>query len=294
MAPVRPLLAALLSITAGVAAQSPPPPSPLPDQAAFFAEARKHLASNDLIQRRYSFRERTTELRLNPFGRSFGTGPVNVYEVYPHPEEELTYRRLIESDGRPISAEEMAEQDREYRDRLASWQRRLAREGTSARALRLRKAADAKAKDEAFAREAVDMFDFQIVGRDTWQGQPAIVVTFTPRTNVSPRSREGRVARAFSGRAWIHEFDYEVMNVEAKAIDDVVFGWGMIAKLYRGSTARFSRQQVDGAWLPTESRFEGTGRALMLRRAVIKFARDYYDYRPFDYAELPARLGWEP
>jgi hypothetical protein len=292
MARVRLVAALLLSISAGVAAQ--PSQAPLPDQATFFAEARKRLASNDLIQSRYSFRERTTQLRLNPFGRSMGTGPVHVYEVFPHPEEELTYRRLVERDGVPVSAEELAEQDREYRERLEEWQRRLAREGTSARAERLRRAAEAKAKDEAMAREALEMFDFKIVGRDTWHGEPAILVSFTPRPDASPRSREGRVARAFEGKAWIHEFDYELMNVEAHAIDDVSFGWGMIAKLHRGSTARFTRRKINGAWLPVESRFEGTGRALMVRRVVIKFARDYFDYRPFDHADLAARLGWAP
>jgi hypothetical protein len=292
MAPVRLVLAVLLSISAGVAAQ--PPSSPLPDQAAFFAETRKRLASNDLIQSRYSFRERSTELRLNPFGRTMGTGPVNVYEVYPHPEEELTYRRLVERGGKPVPAEDLAEQDREYREKLVAWQRRLAREGSSDRAERLRRTAETKAREEAMSREALEMFDFKITGRDTWKGQPAIIVTFTPRPNTSPRSREGRVARAFAGRAWIHEFDYELMNVEAQAVDDVAFGWGMIAKLYRGSRARFTRQQVDGAWLPTESRFDGSGKALLVRRVVIRFARDYYDYRPFDQADLPARLGWAP
>ena len=187
----------------------------------------------------------------------------------------------------------MAEQDREYRDRLASWQRRLAREGTSARALRLRKAADAKAKDEAFAREAVDMFDFRIVGRDTWQGQPAIVVTFTPRTNVSPRSREGRVARAFSGRAWIHEFDYEVMNVEAKAVDDVIFGWDDREALSRIDRAVFPsavRRRVAAHRIA----IRGDGQGADGAKGRHQVRADYYDYRPFDYAELPARLGWEP
>jgi hypothetical protein len=76
MASGRLLVVVLLAIAAaGLAAQSP---APLPDQETFFAEARKRLASNDLIQSRYSFRERTTELRLNPFGRTVGTGPANV------------------------------------------------------------------------------------------------------------------------------------------------------------------------------------------------------------------------
>jgi hypothetical protein len=291
MVPARLLLAMLLSIAAGPAAQSP---APLPDREQFFAEARKRLASNDLIQSRYSFRERTTELRLNPFGRSMGTGPASVYEVYPHPEEELTYRRLVEREGRPLTKEELAEQDLEYRERLSAWQRRLAREGTSRRAIRQRRAAEAKAKDEALAREALDMFDFQIAGRGTWENQPAIIIAFSPREGATPRSREGRVARVFAGRAWVHEFEFEVMNVEATATADVSFGWGMIAKLYKGSTARFTRRRIDGAWLPIESRFKGQGRALLFRRLDIDFARDYSDYRPFEFTDLPARLGWEP
>jgi len=301
MVPVRLLLAGLLWTAAGLAAQSPAPTSPaplssapLPDQDAFFAEARKRLASNDLIQSRYSYRERSTELHLNPFGRNLGTDGVQVYEVYPHPEDALTYRRLVEDDGRVLTRDELAEQDREYRAKLVAWQRRLSREGTTGRAVRMRKAEEAEQRDAALAREALDMFEFRITGRSTWENEPAVIVAFRPRPGVAPRSREGRVARAFAGQAWVHEHEYEVMNVEATAIEDVSFGWGMIAKLYKGSTARFTRRRIHGAWLPVETRFAGTGRAIVFRKLEIDFERDYYDYRPFEISQLAARLGWEP
>jgi len=301
MVSVRLLLAALLVGGAGLVAQTPAPSPPvadtgssrpMPDERQFLAEARKRLASNDLIQIRFSFRERTTELKLNPLGRTIGTGPANTYEVYPNPQEELTYRRLIERDGQPVSASELAEQDRDYREKFDAWQRRLAREGTSERVERLRTIAETRKKDEAMANEALDLFDFHVVGRGTWDNQPAIIVTFTPRPGATPRSREGRIAKAFSGLAWIHEFDREVMNVEASAIDDVSFGWGMIAKIYKGSSARFTRRRIDGAWLPVETRFDGSGRAIMVRKVDIDFKRDYFDYQPYDVADLPARLGW--
>ena len=115
------------------------------------------------------------------------------------PNEELTYRRLIERDGRPLSsAEDLAEQDNDYRDRLASWQRRLAREGTSARSVRVRKAADAKAKDEALAREALDMFDFRIAGRDTLAGPAGYRRHLHAR---SPRCRRARARAAWRARS---------------------------------------------------------------------------------------------
>lgn len=284
-------LAVVMGISLAGQAPDPRREAPLPDQEAFFAEARRRLASNDLIQSRYSYRERTTELRFNPFGR-MGTGPVLVHDVYPHPDEALTYRRLIERDGQPVPADELARQDNDYRRRLADWNRRLAREGTSDRRERERKAREASEKDENLAREALSLFDFAIVGRDTWEGQPAIVVSFTPRPEARPRSREGRVAHAFGGRAWVHEHEFEVMRVEARAVRDVSFGWGVIGRLYEGATARFTRRRVDGVWVPVETRFDGDGRALLVRRLTIRFARDYYDYRPFDPSALPARLGW--
>ena len=130
MARARVLVAALIIATAGgLGAQS----RPLPDRGRFFAEVQKRLASNDIIQSRYSYRQKSTELNLNPFGR-MGTGPVLLHEVYPHPNDALTYRRLLERDGQALSAAEIAEQDREYLRRLADWNRRMASEGDSARA----------------------------------------------------------------------------------------------------------------------------------------------------------------
>jgi hypothetical protein len=290
MGPRRLVGAVLLSLSAGLSAQSS---VPLPDQAHFFAEARKRLASNDLIQSRYSFRERTTELRLNPFGRNMGTGPVNVYEYYPHPNEALSYRRLVERGGRALTRAELRKQDDEYREKLADWQRHVAREGASARLARLREAEEAKRRDQALADEALSMFDFRITGRDTWEGEPAIIVAFAPRPGAQARSREGRLARVFAGRAWIHEFEYELMRVEATATDDVSFWGGVVGRLNKGLAAHFTRRRINGVWLPVETRFKGTGRALLVRKLDIDFARDYYDYRPFDFAELPARLGWE-
>ncbi len=282
-----PVLAlALLVITAAPRAQSPP----LPDEETFFAEVRKRLASNDRLMSRFSYRERSTELRLNPFGR-MGTGPERVFEVYPHPEEELTYRRLVEEDGRPLAREEIEEQDREYLRELEEWKRRIEREGQSERDARLRKAEEALAKERELAREALDMFNFTIVGRDTWEGNPAIIVAFEARPEAQPRTREGRVAHAFKGRAWVHETEYQVMHVEATATRDVAFGWGIIARLHRGSEVRFTRRRVNGVWLPVETAFDGTGRALVVRKVSIHFRRKYYDYRPFDASELPARLS---
>lgn len=265
--------------------------APLPDARQFLAAARARVASNDRIQRHFSYTERVTELRFNPFGR-MGTDGIVVAEVYPGTDDELTFRRIIERDGRPLGPEELAEQDRRYRAKLDDWRSELAHNARSEGEVRLRREAAERAHDEARTKEALEMFTFVMEKRDVWDGRPAIVVSFTPKPDANPRTRDGRVARSFAGRAWIDEFEHELMHLEAKAVDDVSIGFGLIARMHRGSTVVFSRQKQQGAWLPVETRVQATGRALLVRRVDVDFVRTYSDYRPFEPSELPARLGW--
>jgi hypothetical protein len=282
-----PLLAvAALAALSPVAAQH----GPLPDRERFLAEARKRLASNELLQSRYTYRERVTEVRFNPFG-AIGTGPIEIYEVYPVVPGQLTYRRLIERDGVPTPPTELLLADRQFLARYYQWQRDLAREGQDERQARLKRETAEREKDRARAAEAVGLFQFTLERRDTLDGQPVILVRFVPRPNVQPTSREGRIAASFAGTAWVHEHEHEVMRVEAEAIEDTVFGYGVIARLHKGATALFIRQKVGDVWLPVETRVNGTGRAMLFRKVNINYLREYSAYRVFDLAEFTKRIG---
>jgi hypothetical protein len=264
--------------------------APLPDRDAFFAETRKRLASNDLLQSRYAYRQRVTDVRMNPFGE-IGTGPIEVYDVYPVAGDDLTYRRLVERGGRPLSPAELAVQDREFIAHYQQWRRDLRREGKSERDARLRQEEIDRQRDRTRAEEAIDLFDFSLVGRDRLNGEPVIVVAFNPRNDARPRSREGRIARSFAGQAWVHEHEYEVIRVEAEALTDTTFGFGIIGRLHKGTKAVFVRRKIGDVWLPVETRVTGSGRAMLFRKVAIDYLRQYSDYRLFDPAELPALFG---
>jgi hypothetical protein len=275
----------LLAASSPITAQS----AALPDREAFLAEARKRLASNDLLQSGYAYRERVTDVRMNPFGR-MGTGPIEVYDVYPVAGKALTYRRLIERDGAAVPRAELAAADGEFLARYEAWRRAAGVEGHSERDARLRRQQIAAARDRARATEAMGLFQFALERRDTLEGQPVIVVSFKPRRDAKPRSREARVAASFAGFAWVHEHEYQVMRVEAEAITDTSFGFGVIAKLHRGAKALFTRRRFGDIWLPVETHVTGTGKAMLFRNVTINYLRQYSDYRPFDPADLPSLL----
>ena len=90
---------------------------PLPDLETFSRVVREHLARAERVAHLYTFKERRTDVHRNPFGR-IGTGGTRLFEVYPSAIRQLTYRRLIDRDGVVVAAQELAEQDRQYRARV--------------------------------------------------------------------------------------------------------------------------------------------------------------------------------
>jgi hypothetical protein len=224
---------------------------PLPDPRPFFDAVRSNLARSQDSQKQFAYKERRTDLDLNPFGR-LGTGGTRVIEVTPVAGGTAVTRRLLERDGMPI-----------------------------ADSMPVRREVRMSEQGRSMVDDVAAMLDVVIDHRDRLDGRDAIVVTFKPRPDAKPRTREGRLARAFAGQIWIDEQAKEVARVDATAIDDLSFGYGVLARLNEGATVTLRQQPFEaGLWLPVSLRFNGEGRALLFfRKLTINFAVDWFDYR---------------
>lgn len=255
---------------------------PLPDPDTFYSTTRQNLARAQRVAHLYAFKERRTDVHTNPFGR-IGTGGTRLFDVYPSANPQLTYRRLIERNGTPVTAQDLAEQDRRYRARVGQAQQQLARRSPDERRRREEDAAAARRRGQTMIEDVVDTLQFRIEGRAVHDGVQAIVIAFTPKPNASPRTREGRIAQKFAGTVWVDETAAEVMRVEAKAVDDLLFGLGFVARLGEGTTATMTRLPVAGdVWMPTRLTLSGRGRAAVFRRLVVDYAVEWLDYRLMD------------
>ena len=225
---------------------------PLPDAAAFFAAARDNIARAGRAQNEFAYKERRTQVHMNPFGR-IGTGGVVVYEFTPNPDRPGFMRRVLERDGQRVDDGEVEEVGRRRRER---------------------------AQSPSAIQDASAVLDFAMNRRVIVDGRPAILVTFTPKPDAQPATREGRLAQAFTGTIWVDEATAEVTRVEATAIDSITYGYGLVARLNKGTVITLVRQHIDDdIWLPTSIRFQGEGRALLLRKLNIDFRIDWFDYR---------------
>ena len=234
---------------AGQAVVAPQPP--LPDEEPFFNAVRENMSRSNREQHRYAYKERRTELHTNPFGR-LGTGDVLVYDVTPGPEPTVTFRKLLEKNGTPVPNSKP--------ERL---ERRVRSQGPST------------------TDDTVGALNFAIDRREFVDGRRTIVVRFEPRTDAKPQTREGKLASAFKGFIWVDEEAREVSKVEATAVDDMSYGFGLLARLNKGGVVTLTRRRIDERiWLPTSIRFKGNGRALLaIRKLTIDFAVDWFDYR---------------
>jgi hypothetical protein len=242
---------------------------PLPEFDALYKAVRENLARAQRSVHLYAFKERRTELHTNPFGK-LGTGGTRLSDVYPSATPRLTYRRVIQRNGMPVSAGELMEQDNAYRERVAEMQRRPRTVAQTP-----------QQRGERMINDVVDTLQFTLEGRGIRDGVQTIVIRFAPKPNTNPVTREGRMAQKFAGTVWIDEAQAEVMRVEARTVDELSFGYGMVARLGEGTTALMVRRPIDkDIWMPTEIRLNGRGRAALgIRRLVIDFVVEWFDYR---------------
>ena len=259
---------------------------PLPDAESFLKEVRANLQLDNDILDGYTYLERRTEADIGFFG-GVATEPPKLYRVYRSRELDMFYRRLLEVDGEPIDDEELIRQDRRHLAEQLKAARERARESEKDRAKRLNKAAEAANKRRDMMTEVLGLFEYRIEHREQLDGRPMIVVSFTPRANVDPKTRPGKFLAKAAGWVWVNEDDRQVIRVEAAATSDITIGFGLIARLHRGSHIAVRRTQVGDRWLPAGFDFTGSGRTLLFRTFQVDINAAYSDYEPLTANMLP-------
>jgi hypothetical protein len=253
---------------------------PLPDSHEFLPKVRAHLQTDQRLESQYTYLEHRSELHLSPLGK-LTSGPSRVYEVYPGNDLIPTYRRLIETDGKPTPKADLDREDRDHRRKVLEALDKRQHESASDRDKRLNRIAKDRTHEEQVFDDLMRAYDFTLVGRQIFDGRPAIVFDFAPAARAKVLTDEGKLMLKLKGRAWADEGDYELARVEVEMLDDISIFLGLAGKLYRGSTASLERRTFNGeVWLPAEITFHGAGRAFIRRFRVDTTIR-YSDYRKY-------------
>jgi hypothetical protein len=265
----------VLLLIAAPAAQDPA----LPDYETFAAQVKLRLATDEERQSGFMFTERRVEQKLDASGRLKGE-EVKVFEVYPGLPGEHRYRRLIEENGKRVSADELAKQDRERQKDVETYARQLAPGAQSQKAIR-----EVEKERQKYAAAVDDIFriyDIRMVRRESIESHDTVLATLIPKKDARPQTDDGKIMRHFKARAWISESDYELVRAEIEAIDDLSFGLGLLARVHKGTIATYQRRKVNNeAWLPLQVTWTASARVLLVRRLRLRGVAEFSDYRKF-------------
>jgi hypothetical protein len=267
----------LLSVASPASAQD----RPLPDRDAFLAEARKHLETDQTRQSSYTYVETRREQSLDKDGRPTKES-VKIVESYPGLPGEGRWERVVSEDGRPVPASELERQDAERRRKAQEYARRLASRPQEESARQARDLEKARRETAEAVDDIFRVFDVRMAGRERLGGHDTIAFSLTPRPSAQPRTREGRMMRRFKVSAWISESDYELVKLEAEVVDTLSFGFGILARLHKGTRFSFERRKVNGeVWLPASMRYSASARVGLVKTIRRGGVSEYSNYRKF-------------
>ena len=267
------LALALLTIDGSAVRVQPPP-----DLDAFARKVREVIRLEYADPIRFNYIEEGRDVDISMFGK-VSVGPLQTFEVRQNPPGEA-WRRLVAIDGKPLAAAELARRDAEHERDMRRKAEREQSETPRQRAARLKKEADElRERDEILDdAERVFAFTFVVARERRW---PAGGRRRSDAAAEGDREDQRRTAdEAFAGRLWVCESDYRLARVRLHAIDSVSVGWGVVAKVERGSGFDFVRKKVAGAWVASQLTIEGTGNTLLFRSFAIKTVTTYTDHRP--------------
>lgn len=270
-------LAAAIAAAAGAAAQE----RPLPDPEPFLQEVRLRLQRDENLQSGYMYVETRRELKLDKSGRSTRE-TVKVIESYPGLPGEERWHRLVSENGKAVPADELARRDRERAKKAQEYARRVEKDADKVR----RKESRERDKERRETAEAIDevfrVYDVRMLGREPIEGHDTIAFALTPRPNARARTRDGRIMKNFTARAWVSESDYELVRLDIEAIDTVSFGLGLLARVHKGSRASFTRRKVNGeVWLPASASYTASARIGLVKVLRVGGTSDFSNYRKF-------------
>lgn len=254
---------------------------PLPDASQFLQEVRKRLQTDEALQSAYTYVEHRRELKLDKSLRSTKE-TVKVIESYPGLPGEERWDRVIAEDGKPVSAADLEKKDRERQRKALDYVKRLEKEPEKVRR-------DHARRREKYFREMAEVvdelflvYDFKILGREALEGHDTIAFALTPRPGAKPRTRDGKIMKKFTARAWVSEADYELVRVDVEAIDTVSIGLGLLARVHKGTRASFTRRKInDEVWLPASASYTASARIGLLKVMRVGGTSEYSDYRKF-------------
>lgn len=164
-----------------------------------------------------------------------------------------TLRRMIDLNGQPLSASAVQAET----DRINRYVHDDAAQA---------KARKNEAHDDAQAAEMLKMLPEAFLWSIVKETPDSITVSYKPNPNFDPPDMQARVMGEMAGEMIIARDGDRIRTLRGALTQDVLIGYGILAKLYKGGTFDVERRNVGGGhWQITQTDVHIGGHALLFK-----------------------------
>ncbi len=137
-----------------------------------------------------------------------------------------------------------------------------------------------RAEDTSWLAEFPEALEYKKVGEEEIAGRVTWVLECSPRAGYRARSLRARVFEKTRGRVWIDVADSQLVRVDAAVFDTVNIGWGMAAKIQKGTRFQIDRRKLpDGAWLPESQTIRFAAKVMLVKSLAVEESARFSGYR---------------
>ena len=191
--------------------------------------------------------------------------------------------RMVERNGKPLSADEDAAERGRLNDILKSPQDYLKHEerGSAARnySIQLIKLMPS-AMIYTYAPDQPQPAD---------STSPQVVIDFRPDPGFHPPTMISEALTGLAGRIWIDARTHTMTRVEGHVLHTVNFGWGFVAKIYPGGTIELEQKLVDGKrWA-----YSHVDENLTIREVMVHTVSEKTKMTAWNFKLLPSSMSFQ-
>jgi hypothetical protein len=191
--------------------------------------------------------------------------------------------RLVERDGRPLTAAEDAAERSRLNDILRSPNDYLKHEKKNQ-------------VGRDYAIQLIKLMPRAMIYTYTpGQPQPAgaqspqVVIDFHPNPAFQPPNMISALLTGLEGRLWIDARTGRMTRAQGHLLHTVNFAWGIIAKIYSGGTIELDQTCIDDRrWV-----YSGLKENLTMREMMVRTVTDNTRMAAWDFKPLPAPLSFQ-
>jgi hypothetical protein len=116
---------------------------------------------------------------------------------------------------------------------------------------------------------------------------PQLVIDYKPDPTFKPPNIEAEALQGLSGRIWIDMDSMHMVRMHADVTTDISFGWGLLARIYRGGTLDLDQTDAGPRWM-----FQRLDEHLSVRALVVKSISVNVELQERGYSPIAA-MGYQ-